>query len=177
MTVRQQLSAPAQETGGGSGEGLFSRRGAIWCTAAHAIAGVSLPYAAPSDVGAVHHDMSLDARAIRRTGLLFFCGAPVSRGNLELTSRSLRPWRAGVPASAPCKCDVQSITRLASIRGRIPPRHRLAVRHLVRSFFLYQRALKAAAHSGMPRGLDPLFIALNRSANAATTISRSRSGA
>jgi hypothetical protein len=42
---------------------LFSRRGAIWCTAAHAIAGVSLPYAAPGDVGAVHHDMSLDARA------------------------------------------------------------------------------------------------------------------
>ena len=175
MTVRQQLSAPAQETGGGSGEGLFSRRGAIWCTAAHAIAGVSLPYAAPGDVGAVHHDMSLDAHAIRRTGLLFFCGATVSRGNLELTSRSLRPWRAGVPASAPCKCDVQSITRLASIRGRIPPRHRLAVRHLVD--FLYQRALKAAAHSVMPRGLDPLFIALNRSANAATTISRSRSGA
>ena len=43
------------------------------------------------------------------------------------------------------------------------------------SFFLYQRALRAAAHSGMPQ--DLLFIMLNRSANAATTISRFRSGA
>jgi hypothetical protein len=60
----------------------------------------------------------------------FFVERPVSRDNLELTSRSLRPG-AGVPAIALCKCIVQSITRSASIRGRIPPRRRLAVRHLV----------------------------------------------
>jgi hypothetical protein len=33
------------------------------CTAAHAIiAGACLPHAAPGDVGAVHHDMFLDAQ-------------------------------------------------------------------------------------------------------------------
>ena len=37
--------------------------------------GPCLPYAAPSDVGAVHHNMSPDAHAIRRTRL-FFCQAP-----------------------------------------------------------------------------------------------------
>ena len=43
----------------GSGEGLFSRRAPFQCTAAHAIiARACLPHAAPSDVGAVHHDMS-----------------------------------------------------------------------------------------------------------------------
>ena len=74
-TGRQQLLSPEQATGGGSGEGLFSRRGAIRCTAARAIAGACLPCAAPNNVGAVHHDMSPDTHAIRRTGLLFFCEA------------------------------------------------------------------------------------------------------
>ena len=36
------------------------------------------------------------------------------------------------------------------------------------SFFLSRRALKPAAHSGMPRWQDRLFIALSRSANDAT---------
>jgi KUP system potassium uptake protein len=36
------------------------------------------------------------------------------------------------------------------------------------SFFLSRRALKPAAHSGMPRWQDHLFIALSRSANDAT---------
>ena len=36
------------------------------------------------------------------------------------------------------------------------------------SFFLSRRALKPAAHSGMPRWQDRLFIALARSANDAT---------
>jgi K+ transporter len=71
----------------------------------------------------------------------------------------------------------QRITRSASIRGRIPPRRRWQFGILWTSFFLFWRALKAAVHSGMPRGQDLLFIGLNRSANAATTISRSRSGA
>ena len=105
----------------------------------------------------------------------FFVVRRVSRGNLELTLGHFGDGGAEAQAIALCKCVVRSIIRSTSIRGRIPPRHRLAVRHLVD--FLYQRALKAAAHSVMPRGLDPLFIALNRSANAATTISRSRSGA
>jgi hypothetical protein len=44
---------------------LLSRRAPFQCTAAHAvIARACLPYAAPGDVGAVHHDMSLDAYAI-----------------------------------------------------------------------------------------------------------------
>jgi len=45
----------------------------------------------PSDVGAVHHDMSPDAHAIRRTGLLFFCGAP---GQPWADARSLGRWAA-----------------------------------------------------------------------------------
>ena len=36
------------------------------------------------------------------------------------------------------------------------------------SFFLSRRALKPAAHSGMPHWQDPLFIRLSRSANDAT---------
>ena len=36
------------------------------------------------------------------------------------------------------------------------------------SFFLSRRALKPAAHSGMPRWQDLLFIALSRTANDAT---------
>ena len=36
------------------------------------------------------------------------------------------------------------------------------------SFFLSRRALKPAAHSGMPRWQDHLFIALSRSSNDAT---------
>jgi len=36
------------------------------------------------------------------------------------------------------------------------------------SFFLSRRALKPAAHSGMPRWQDRLFISLSRSANDAT---------
>ena len=36
------------------------------------------------------------------------------------------------------------------------------------SFFLSRRALKPAAHSGMPRWQDHLFIALGRTANDAT---------
>jgi KUP system potassium uptake protein len=36
------------------------------------------------------------------------------------------------------------------------------------SFFLSRRALKPAAHSGMPRWQDHLFIALSRTANDAT---------
>ena len=36
------------------------------------------------------------------------------------------------------------------------------------SFFLSRRALKPAAHSGMPRWQDHLFISLSRSANDAT---------
>ena len=36
------------------------------------------------------------------------------------------------------------------------------------SFFLSRRALKPAAHSGMPRWQDQLFIVLARSANDAT---------
>jgi hypothetical protein len=51
--------------------------------AAHAIiAGAYLPHAAPGDVGAKHHDMSLDAPAISWTGLLFFCGAQVASSNI-----------------------------------------------------------------------------------------------
>jgi len=38
----------------------------------------------PSDVGAMRHDTSLDAHAIRHTGLLFFYGAPAGSGNLGL---------------------------------------------------------------------------------------------
>jgi K+ transporter len=40
------------------------------------------------------------------------------------------------------------------------------------SFFLSRRALKPAAHSGMPRWQDLLFIKLCRSANDATDRSR-----
>jgi KUP system potassium uptake protein len=36
------------------------------------------------------------------------------------------------------------------------------------SFFLSRRALKPAAHSGMPRWQDHMFIALTRTANDAT---------
>jgi len=36
------------------------------------------------------------------------------------------------------------------------------------SVFLSRRALKPAAHSGMPRWQDHLFIALSRSSNDAT---------
>ena len=36
------------------------------------------------------------------------------------------------------------------------------------SFFLSRRALKPAAHSGMPRWQDHFFIALSRTANDAT---------
>jgi KUP system potassium uptake protein len=36
------------------------------------------------------------------------------------------------------------------------------------SFFLSRRALKPAAHSGMPRWQDHLFISLSRTANDAT---------
>jgi KUP system potassium uptake protein len=36
------------------------------------------------------------------------------------------------------------------------------------SFFLSRRALKPAAHSGMPRWQDHMFIALSRTANDAT---------
>jgi KUP system potassium uptake protein len=36
------------------------------------------------------------------------------------------------------------------------------------SFFLSRRALKPAAHSGMPQWQDHLFIALSRTANDAT---------
>ena len=36
------------------------------------------------------------------------------------------------------------------------------------SFFLSRRALKPAAHSGMPRWQDHLFITLSRTANDAT---------
>ena len=39
---------------------------------------------------------------------------------------------------------------------------------MLTSFFLSRRALKPAAHSGMPRWQDRLFIALARSANDAT---------
>src|SRR5260370_24015392 len=62
--------------------------------AAYAIlAGAYLPHAATDaagDVGAVHHDMFLDAPAISWTGLLFFCGAQVSRptSNRNLRSES-----------------------------------------------------------------------------------------
>jgi KUP system potassium uptake protein len=40
------------------------------------------------------------------------------------------------------------------------------------SFFLSRRALKPAAHSGMPRWQDRLFIALTRTANDATAYFR-----
>jgi hypothetical protein len=76
MTGRLQLLSPEQGAGGGSGEELF-RGGALFAVApTQAMIGPCLPDAAPSNVGAVHHDMSPDAHAIRRTGLLFFCGAP-----------------------------------------------------------------------------------------------------
>jgi hypothetical protein len=46
------------------GEGLVSRTGPFRCTAAHAITvRACLPQTAPGDVGALHHDMSLDAHA------------------------------------------------------------------------------------------------------------------
>ena len=44
------------------------------------------------------------------------------------------------------------------------------------SFFLSRRALKPAAHSGMPRWQDLLFIRLSRSANDATDYFRFRPG-
>src|SRR6516225_10239005 len=44
------------------------------------------------------------------------------------------------------------------------------------SFFLSRRALKPAAHSGMPRWQDHLFIALSRTANDATDYSQIPSG-
>ena len=45
------------------------------------------------------------------------------------------------------------------------------------SFFLSRRALKPAAHSGMPRWQDRLFIMLARMANDATDYFQSRPGA
>jgi hypothetical protein len=39
------------------------------------IAGANLPHAAAGDIGAVHHDTSLNAPAISWTELLFFCEA------------------------------------------------------------------------------------------------------
>ena len=67
--VRQQHVMPPDWEAGtgpegfGPGEGLFSRRGPFQCTAAHAVmVRACLPRTAPGDVGAVHHDMSLDAQ-------------------------------------------------------------------------------------------------------------------
>jgi hypothetical protein len=67
MTGRQRLLSPEQETGGGSGEGLFSA-GAPFGMAAYAVMEGSCPTdAAPDtagDVGAVHHDISPEAWSI-----------------------------------------------------------------------------------------------------------------
>jgi hypothetical protein len=64
MTGRQRLLSPEQETGGGSGEGLFSA-GAPFGMAAYAVmAGLYLADVASDtagDVGAVHHDISPEA--------------------------------------------------------------------------------------------------------------------
>jgi hypothetical protein len=75
--------------------------------------GPCLPYAAPSDAGAVRHDMFLDAHAIRHTGLLFFCGVPIGRRNFELSHGS---------AKRPCCASASSTASLdrPAIRGRIP---------------------------------------------------------
>jgi hypothetical protein len=63
MVRPQHFLRPEQEAGRGLSEGLFSRRVPFQCTAAHAImARACLPYAAPGDVGAVHHDMFLDVQ-------------------------------------------------------------------------------------------------------------------
>ena len=75
--------------------------------------GPCLPYAAPSDAGAVRHDMFLDARATKHTGLLFFCGAPIGRRNLELSHGSARRSRCTSASST------ASLDRPA-IRGLIP---------------------------------------------------------
>jgi hypothetical protein len=68
MTGRQQILSPEQETGGGSGEGLFFEEGAMRRMTAYAVmAGFYLADAAPDtagDVGAVHHDISPEACGI-----------------------------------------------------------------------------------------------------------------
>jgi len=76
------------------------------------MSGPYLPYAAPSNAGAVRHDMFLDAHAIRHTGLLFFCGATIGRRNLELSHGECQ-------AIVPCECVERRITRSTN-RGRIP---------------------------------------------------------
>jgi len=119
MTGRLQVLSPEQGAGGGSGEGLF-RGGALFAVRlAHAMAGPCLPYAAPNDAGAVRHDMFLDAHAIRHTGLLFFCGAPIGRRNLELRSC---PAISHGNAKRSCCASASSTASLdrPGIRGRIP---------------------------------------------------------
>jgi hypothetical protein len=62
---RQHILSPEREADGGSGEGFGFEEGAICGVAAHAITvRALLPRAAPGDVGAVHHDTSLDAASI-----------------------------------------------------------------------------------------------------------------
>jgi hypothetical protein len=61
----QHFSPPQREAGRSSGEGLFFEESAVQCGAAHAaIARACLPRTAPGDVGAVHHDISLNALTI-----------------------------------------------------------------------------------------------------------------
>jgi hypothetical protein len=107
MTGRLQLLSPKQGAGGGSGEGSFSSRSAVRHTAAHAMIGPSLPYAAPSDAGAVRHDMFLDAHTIRHTRLLFFCEAAGKPSQHRAAARECR-------AIILCECVKHGITRSTS---------------------------------------------------------------
>jgi len=103
------------------------------------------------------------------TGLLFFCGASVGSGNLELKSWSFRPRRggsAGDSARASPSSAASPDRRAFDTAFRRDPSWQFDI--ISTSFFLSRRALKPAAHSGMPRWQDLLFIRLSRSANDAT---------
>ena len=99
-------------------------------TAAHAIAGASPPYAAPSDVGAVHHDTSPMRTTLGERDYCFFVVRRVSGGNLELTPG--HSWRGGSACdSRGVSAVVRSITRSTRTPGRISPRRRLPIRNFV----------------------------------------------
>src|SRR5258708_36129435 len=70
------------------------------------LAGAYLPHAATDaagDVGAVHHDVFLDAPAISWTGLLFFCGAQVSRPTSNRNLRSESEYSLHSPCLRACR--------------------------------------------------------------------------
>jgi hypothetical protein len=99
MMAGSRFCRRRKEQAGSSNEGLFSRDGAARCTAAHAMIGPCSPYAAPRDAGAVRHDMILDAHAIRRPRLLFFCGAATGCRNFELLQEGERGGEFHLPSA------------------------------------------------------------------------------